>query len=151
MTLFKFLMLEIWRSFWGEVNGLNWDKEMTAWNFLKQLTCTVGAHSPTLSRRLIHYSLLVPSLSAHHKIVRYQWLPHFRVNLYAAVPNAKFSTASSSQTLSDTSLAPRAPYTSVLIHCPKDTAVSFFFSFNLLFFSFCIVSQHLDKLFRKHL
>ncbi|KAL5147204.1 Ribosomal protein L11 methyltransferase [Glycine soja] len=95
---------------------------MAAWNFLKQLTCTVGAHSPTLSRRLIHYSLLVPSLSAHHKIVRYQWLPHFRVNLYAAVPNAKFSTASSSQTLSDTSLAPRAPYTSVLIHCPKDTA-----------------------------
>ncbi|XP_027909269.1 uncharacterized protein LOC114168582 isoform X1 [Vigna unguiculata] len=95
---------------------------MAAWHFLKQLTCTVGAHSPTISRRLIHYSSVVPFLSIHHKIVRYQRLPHVRVNLRAAVTNAKFSAASSSPTVSDTSLTPPAPYTSVLIHCPKDTA-----------------------------
>jgi len=114
---------------------------MAAWHFLKQLTCTVGAHSPTISRRLIHYSSVVPFLSIHHKIVRYQRLPHVRVNLRAAVTNAKFSAASSSPTVSDTSLTPPAPYTSVLIHCPKDTAVSFFFSFTLFIFSFNIVSQ----------
>ncbi|XP_047161101.1 uncharacterized protein LOC124831224 isoform X3 [Vigna umbellata] len=95
---------------------------MAAWHFLKQLTCIVGAHSPTLSRRLIHYSSVVPFLSIHHKNVRYQWLPHFRVNFRSAVTNAKFSAASSSPTIWDTSLTPPAPYTSVLIHCPKDSA-----------------------------
>ncbi|WVZ02474.1 hypothetical protein V8G54_023280 [Vigna mungo] len=95
---------------------------MAAWHFLKQLTCIVGARSPTLSRRLIHYSSVVPFLSIHHKNVRYQWLPHFRVNFRAAVTNAKFSAASSSPTIWDTSLTPPAPYTSVLIHCPKDSA-----------------------------
>ncbi|KAG2396767.1 uncharacterized protein HKW66_Vig0230420 [Vigna angularis] len=95
---------------------------MAAWHFLKQLTCIVGAHSPTLSRRLIHYSSVVPFLSIHHKNVGYQCLPHFRVNFRAAVTNAKFSAASSSPTTWDTSLTPPAPYTSVLIHCPKDSA-----------------------------
>ncbi|KAK7342771.1 hypothetical protein VNO80_25727 [Phaseolus coccineus] len=95
---------------------------MAAWHFVKQLTCMVGAHSPTLSRRLIHYSSVVPFLSIHHRIVRSQWLPHFRINLRAAVTNANFSAASSSPTLSDTSLTPRASYISVVIHCPKDTA-----------------------------
>ncbi|CAJ1978536.1 unnamed protein product [Sphenostylis stenocarpa] len=95
---------------------------MAAWHFLKQLTCIIGAHSPTLSRHLVHYPSVVPILSTHHKIARYPWRPHFRVNLRASVTNAMFSAASSSPTLSDTSLTPTAPYTSVVIHCPKDTA-----------------------------
>jgi len=116
------------------------------WHFLKQLTCVVGAHSPTLSRRLIHYSSVVLFPSIHHEIVRYQWLPLFRVNLRAAVTNAKFSAASSSSTLSDTSLTPPAPYTSVVIHCPKDTAVSFFFSFAL----FLSLSLHCKLMFEQN-
>ncbi|XP_027355712.1 uncharacterized protein LOC113865403 isoform X2 [Abrus precatorius] len=99
---------------------------MAALHFLKQLTCLVGAHSPTLSRRLIHYSPLLPFLSNHHKIVRYhyQWLHHLHPNVdVAASPNANFSTAFSSPALSDNSLNLPQPYSSVLIYCPKDTAI----------------------------
>ncbi|KAK7313083.1 hypothetical protein VNO77_37471 [Canavalia gladiata] len=95
---------------------------MAAWNFLKQLTCTVGTHSSILSRRLIHYSTVVPFRFNHHKIGRYKCpIPN---NFHTATPNAKFSAASSSSSssLSDKSLAPPVPYLSVLIHCPKDTA-----------------------------
>ncbi|TKY66484.1 Ribosomal protein L11 methyltransferase [Spatholobus suberectus] len=95
---------------------------MAAWHFLKQLTCTVGAHSPTLSRRLINCSSVVTFLSTHHKILRVPMASPFPCQSSCRIPKCNVSTASSSPTLSDTSLAPPAPYTSVLIHCPKDTA-----------------------------
>ncbi|KAK7317714.1 hypothetical protein RJT34_02169 [Clitoria ternatea] len=101
---------------------------MLARHFFKQLTRTVGAHSPTFSRRLIHYSSsLVPLVSnGHHSIVSYKWHPYSPLHIHTASLNAKFSSASSSSSapLSNKSLAQPQPqpYLSVLIHCPKDTA-----------------------------
>jgi hypothetical protein len=105
---------------------------MASWHFLKQLTCTLAAYSTTvttLSRRLIRFSSL-PVLSNHHKL-SYQWLRDTHINILPA----RFSTASSS-----TAPATPAPYLSVLIHCPKHTAVSF--SFVLFLFSLCIIMLH---------
>ena len=123
---------------------------MTPWHLFKHLNCTLVAYSPfatTLSRRLIRSSpspsplsrfFTSPSFLSNHNKVRDQWPTHIHIeNIHAA--RANFSTASSSfssASLAVQSLAAPATYRSVLIHCPKDTAVSFISFFLSVFFFF---------------
>ncbi|XP_058747392.1 uncharacterized protein LOC131620355 isoform X2 [Vicia villosa] len=94
---------------------------MATWHFLKQLTCTLGAHSTAISRPLMRASPSSLSVSSplhflfkHHHKVSHHWPSHnipikFKIHTVAA---------------SSTALAHKSstPYISVLIQCPKDNA-----------------------------
>ncbi|KAI4322967.1 hypothetical protein L6164_022612 [Bauhinia variegata] len=90
---------------------------MAAWHFFRQLTFTLGARSPALSRRFLRSSpcpinrWFSAPFSSSYK-ARDSWPPQFSA--------PKFSTASSAEIPVDDSFT--SPYLAVLIHCPKDVA-----------------------------
>lgn len=107
---------------------------MAAGHFLKQLTCTLGAHSTAISCPIMRsspsslsVSSSLPFLFKHHHKVSYCWPSHnipikFKIHTAAASSTALPHKAST-------------PYISVLIQCPKDNAViTLLFSFFLSFF-----------------
>lgn len=112
---------------------------MATWHFLKQLTCTFGAHSTAISRPLTRASpssLPVSSplhfLFNHRHKASHHWPSHnipIEFKIHTAVASSTALAHKSS-----------APYISVLIQCPKDNAViTLLFSFFLS--SLVIVAQ----------
>ncbi|CAL5196799.1 unnamed protein product [Lathyrus oleraceus] len=94
---------------------------MAAGHFLKQLTCTLGAHSTAISCPIMRsspsslsVSSSLPFLFKHHHKVSYCWPSH-------NIPiKFKIHTAAASSTALPHKVS--TPYISVLIQCPKDNA-----------------------------